>query len=355
MARASGGARRRGGGSGRRDAAAGGGEAVRKGHWTAEEDAVLLEHVRVHGPRNWSSIRSKGFLPRTGKSCRLRWVNKLRPDLKTGCKFSAEEERVVLELQAQFGNKWARISTYLAGRTDNDVKNFWSTRQKRFARLLGTPLRGRSSRSRSARAQAPVASSLELRPATVVPCLDQVPLEGSSSDVHPCRAAIPFMDAQKVPLEGSSSGVHPCSAATPIQDPDTIHGRAECCTSPVRLGRLRACQFRRSTAAGLRHPRVLVVKRCRTATTAAVGPASVPSARLPRATGGGLEHGSWVRQCRRYGPSRLPGAAAGDATRSNDAPVLRHGVPARRRQVRASGRGARQLLRRPAAGHVRLP
>jgi transcription factor MYB, plant len=80
---------------------------------------------------------------------------------------------VVLELQAQFGNKWARISTYLPGRTDNDVKNFWSTRQKRIARLLGTPPRGRSSRSRSrsakGKAQAPVvASSLESRPATVV-------------------------------------------------------------------------------------------------------------------------------------------------------------------------------------------
>lgn len=76
---------------------------------------------------------------------------------------------MVLELQAQFGNKWARISTYLPGRTDNDVKNFWSTRQKRLARLLGTPLRGRSSRSRSRSAKAPVvASSLEARPATVV-------------------------------------------------------------------------------------------------------------------------------------------------------------------------------------------
>ena len=63
----------------------GGGEqpAVRKGPWTAEEDEVLLRHVREHGPREWSSIRSKGLLPRTGKSCRLRWVNKLRPDLKT--------------------------------------------------------------------------------------------------------------------------------------------------------------------------------------------------------------------------------------------------------------------------------
>lgn len=79
---------------------------------------------------------------------------------------------MVLELQAQFGNKWARISTHLPGRTDNDVKNFWSTRQKRLARLLGTPQRGRSSRnrsrSRSRSAKAPVATSLESRPATVV-------------------------------------------------------------------------------------------------------------------------------------------------------------------------------------------
>ncbi|KAM6582072.1 hypothetical protein CsatB_009074 [Cannabis sativa] len=69
------------------------GEYIRKGPWRAEEDEVLINHVKKNGPRDWSSIRSKGLLPRTGKSCRLRWVNKLRPDLKTGCKFSAEEER----------------------------------------------------------------------------------------------------------------------------------------------------------------------------------------------------------------------------------------------------------------------
>lgn len=56
-----------------------------------------------------------------------------------GCKFSADEERVVIELQAQFGNKWAKIATYLEGRTDNDVKNFWSTRRKRLERILQTP------------------------------------------------------------------------------------------------------------------------------------------------------------------------------------------------------------------------
>ncbi|MQL84461.1 hypothetical protein Taro_016970 [Colocasia esculenta] len=123
---------------GRRDqeASASAAPSLRKGPWMAEEDAVLIEYVRKHGPRDWSSIRHKGLLPRSGKSCRLRWVNKLKPDLKTGCKFSPEEERVVINLQAQFGNKWARIATYLPGRTDNDVKNFWSTRQKRLARLL---------------------------------------------------------------------------------------------------------------------------------------------------------------------------------------------------------------------------
>ncbi|XP_061967140.1 transcription factor DUO1-like [Populus nigra] len=117
-------------------------EEIRKGPWKAEEDDVLIMHVKKYGPRDWSSIRSKGLLQRTGKSCRLRWVNKLRPNLKHGCKFSAEEERVVIDLQAEFGNKWARIATYLPGRTDNDVKNFWSSRQKRLARILqtsGTP------------------------------------------------------------------------------------------------------------------------------------------------------------------------------------------------------------------------
>ncbi|KAI4385904.1 hypothetical protein MLD38_003892 [Melastoma candidum] len=109
---------------------------IKKGPWRAEEDEVLVNHVHEHGPRDWSSLRSKGLLRRTGKSCRLRWVNKLRPNLKNGCKFSADEERIVIEMQAEFGNKWARIATFLPGRTDNDVKNFWSSRQKRLARIL---------------------------------------------------------------------------------------------------------------------------------------------------------------------------------------------------------------------------
>ncbi|TVU05143.1 hypothetical protein EJB05_48295, partial [Eragrostis curvula] len=56
--------------------------AVRKGPWTPEEDAVLLAHVRDNGQNDWSTIHSRGLLQRTGKSCRLRYVNKLRPGLK---------------------------------------------------------------------------------------------------------------------------------------------------------------------------------------------------------------------------------------------------------------------------------
>ncbi|GLJ21741.1 hypothetical protein SUGI_0405460 [Cryptomeria japonica] len=109
--------------------------ALRKGPWMAEEDDILVEYVRKYGPRDWSSIRTKGLLPRTGKSCRLRWVNKLKPDLKRS-KFSLEEEKIVVEMQENLGNKWAKIASYLPGRTDNDVKNFWSTRQKRILRSL---------------------------------------------------------------------------------------------------------------------------------------------------------------------------------------------------------------------------
>ncbi|XP_047181474.1 transcription factor DUO1 [Vigna umbellata] len=128
-------------------------EYIRKGPWKAEEDEVLLNHVKKYGPRDWSSIRSKGLLQRTGKSCRLRWVNKLRPNLKNGCKFSLEEERIVIELQEQFGNRWAKIASFLSGRTDNDVKNFWSSRQKRLARILQTS--GTTSKSQKNKTKVP--------------------------------------------------------------------------------------------------------------------------------------------------------------------------------------------------------
>ncbi|XP_022973896.1 transcription factor DUO1-like [Cucurbita maxima] len=171
-------------------------EALRKGPWKLEEDEVLLNHVKRFGPRDWSSIRSKGLLQRTGKSCRLRWVNKLRPNLKNGCKFTAEEERIVIELQAQFGNKWAKIATYLPGRTDNDVKNFWSSRQKRLARLLQnstTP----SKLQRSTRKEKPVDFDV---PSMEAPKLSSASDGDASSRPMSCSSSFSADNAEAVDM-----------------------------------------------------------------------------------------------------------------------------------------------------------
>ncbi|XP_010934813.1 transcription factor MYB86 [Elaeis guineensis] len=102
----------------------------RKGLWSPEEDQKLRDYMLKHGHSCWSAVPVKAGLQRKGKSCRLRWINYLRPGLKRGF-FSQEEEETIMNLQAKLGNKWSRIAMHLPGRTDNEVKNYWNSYLKK--------------------------------------------------------------------------------------------------------------------------------------------------------------------------------------------------------------------------------
>ncbi|XP_054815787.1 transcription factor MYB41-like [Prosopis cineraria] len=108
---------------------------LKKGPWTPEEDLKLINYIEAHGPGNWRTLPKKAGLQRCGKSCRLRWTNYLRPDIKRG-RFSFEEEETIIQLHSIMGNKWSAIAARLPGRTDNEIKNYWNTHIRK--RLLRT-------------------------------------------------------------------------------------------------------------------------------------------------------------------------------------------------------------------------
>ncbi|KAE8677912.1 Transcription factor MYB39 [Hibiscus syriacus] len=87
---------------------------LKKGPWTPEEDLKLTNYIQIHGPGNWRTLPKNAGLQRCGKSCRMRWTNYLRPDIKRG--------------------RWSAIAARLPGRTYNEIKNYWNTHVRK--RLL---------------------------------------------------------------------------------------------------------------------------------------------------------------------------------------------------------------------------
>ncbi|XP_074586595.1 uncharacterized protein LOC141842283 [Curcuma longa] len=110
---------------------------VKKGHWSPEEDKQLKEYIEKHGTGgNWITLPHKAGLNRCGKSCRLRWLNYLKPNIKHGC-FSDDEDRIIANLYASIGSRWSVIASHLPGRTDNDIKNYWNTKlKKKFSGMI---------------------------------------------------------------------------------------------------------------------------------------------------------------------------------------------------------------------------
>lgn len=114
---------------------------VKKGPWSPEEDRKLKEYIETHGTGgNWIALPQKAGLRRCGKSCRLRWLNYLRPNIKHG-EFSNDEDKVICALFASIGSRWSIMAAQLPGRTDNDIKNYWNTKLKKkmMSSLISIP------------------------------------------------------------------------------------------------------------------------------------------------------------------------------------------------------------------------
>ncbi|KAJ4956647.1 hypothetical protein NE237_013430 [Protea cynaroides] len=111
-------------------------QGLKKGPWTTEEDEILVEYIKNNGHGSWRSLPKLAGLLRCGKSCRLRWTNYLRPDIKRG-PFTLEEEKTIIQLHGMLGNRWAAIASQLPGRTDNEIKNFWNTHLKKRLVCMG--------------------------------------------------------------------------------------------------------------------------------------------------------------------------------------------------------------------------
>ncbi|KAG2498994.1 hypothetical protein HYH03_003180 [Edaphochlamys debaryana] len=91
--------------------------------WTDDEDALLAQYQAVYGNK-WSQV-SQHIPGRNGQQCAQRWRHKVNPNIVRD-KWTAEEDSVLVKLVGELGvGKWATVARHLPGRTDQQCMGRW--------------------------------------------------------------------------------------------------------------------------------------------------------------------------------------------------------------------------------------
>ncbi|KAF3452049.1 hypothetical protein FNV43_RR08145 [Rhamnella rubrinervis] len=173
-------------------------EGLNRGAWTAMEDKILTDYITTHGEGKWRNLPKRAGLKRCGKSCRLRWLNYLRPDIKRG-NITGDEEELIIRLHNLLGNRWSLIAGRLPGRTDNEIKNYWNTN-------IGKKIQGGGH-----------------QPSSTTSC-KQIILSS-----HNDREKLPYYN----PTKGHSKASHPSTHKAAINSSRVVRTKASRCTKVV--------------------------------------------------------------------------------------------------------------------------